>query len=75
MDERDVIRLLVEIRDLQREHLEEYRRAAQESLELQRRAVRRQEQINRLYRWVVAVSALVVAAAVISVIWLLGGFR
>ena len=75
MDERDVIRLLVEIRDLQREHLEEYRRVTEEALELQRRAVRRQEQIGRLYRWVVAASALVIIAAVVFLVWLIGGFR
>ncbi len=75
MDEKDFIHLLAEIRDLQREHLEEYRRVTGESLELQRRAVQRQEQLGRLYRRVVAASALVVAAAVVFLVWLLGGVR
>jgi hypothetical protein len=59
MDSREVIALLVEIRDLQRAHLEEYRRVTQESLELPRRSVLRQEQFARLYRGVLAVGALV----------------
>ncbi len=75
MQEKDFVHLLVEIRDLQREHLEEYRRVTKESLELQRRAVQRQEQLGRLYRRVVAVSALVLAAAVVFLVWLFGGFR
>jgi hypothetical protein len=75
MQENEFIHLLVEIRDLQQEHLEEYRRVTQESLELQRRAVARQEQIGRLYRRVVAVSSLVLGAMVVLLVWLLGGFR
>jgi len=75
VQEKDFVHLLVEIRDLQREHLEEYRRVTKESLELQRRAVQRQEQLGRLYRRVVAVSALVLAAAVVFLVWLFGGFR
>jgi hypothetical protein len=44
--ERDEIqKLLREIRDTQREHLAEYRQVTQRSLELQQRAVARQEQI------------------------------
>ena len=43
-------RLLEEIRDAQREHLTEYRRVAEQSLELQRRAVARQEQVSQLYK-------------------------
>jgi hypothetical protein len=50
MDSHDVIRLLAEIRDAQREYLAEYRRVTAESLELSRRAVQRQEQFSRLYR-------------------------
>jgi len=52
MDSHDVIRLLAEIRDAQREYLAEYRRVTAESLELSRRAVQRQEQFSRLYRHV-----------------------
>jgi hypothetical protein len=77
MDPKDFIHLLVEIRDLQREHLEEYRRVALEQLELSRKAVRRQEQISRLYQRVVAVGAFVVAlvltASGLLVAWLVRG--
>lgn len=50
MDSRDVVQLLVEIRDTQREHLAEYRRVAEESLSLSRRAVQRQQEIGKLYK-------------------------
>jgi hypothetical protein len=50
-------RLLEEIRDLQREQLAEYRRVTQQSLELQQRAVDRQQQLGRLYSRVVGVGA------------------
>src|SRR5262249_54453103 len=46
----DVRRLLEEIRDTQREHLAEYKRVTQRSLQLQEQAVARQEQMARLYR-------------------------
>ena len=46
--EERVRRLLEEIRDVQREHLAEYRRVTKESLELQQRAVARQEQTHCL---------------------------
>jgi hypothetical protein len=75
MDPKDFIHLLVEIRDVQREHLEEYRRVTRESLELQRQAVKRQEQIGRLYQRVVAVGALILFGLVLSLIYLTGGFR
>jgi len=38
--------LLEEIRDAQREYLAKYRRVTQQSLELQQRAVARQEQVS-----------------------------
>jgi hypothetical protein len=62
--------LLVEIRDLQREHLDEYRRVTQEQLELSRKAVARQEQIGRLYQRVVAVGAVALAAVGLLLVWL-----
>ena len=55
----DVRQLLVEIRDAQRESLAEYRRVTARSLELQERAVARQEQIGGLYRRVLVVGAVV----------------
>lgn len=75
MDSRDVFQLLVEIRDIQREQLEEYRRVTQESLELSRRAVQRQEQIGRLYQRVIAVGALVLVALGLYLAWIAGAFR
>jgi hypothetical protein len=75
LDPKDFIHLLVEIRDIQREHLEEYRHVTRESLELQRQAVKRQEQIGRLYQRVVAVGALVLLGLVLFLVYLFGGFR
>jgi CHASE3 domain sensor protein len=75
MDPKDFIHLLVEIRDVQREHLEEYRRVTRESLELQRQAVKRQEQIGRLYQRVVAVGALILLGLVLFLISSLRGIR
>jgi ferric-dicitrate binding protein FerR (iron transport regulator) len=64
-------RLLEEIRDAQREHLAEYRRVTQQSLELQQRAVARQEQIGRLNRRVVAVGGVLVASLLGILLYLL----
>jgi hypothetical protein len=75
MDSQDVIRLLVEIRDTQREHLEEYRRMARESLELSRLAVQRQEQFRRLYRGVLIVGGLALIALGLYLAWIAGVFR
>jgi type VI protein secretion system component VasF len=58
----DQERLLTEIRDILREQLEEYRRVTSQSLDYQRRAVLRQEQFARLYRVVLVVGALLIAA-------------
>jgi type VI protein secretion system component VasF len=54
-------RLLEEIRDTQREQLAEYRRVTQHSLELQQRAVARQEQVILIYKRVVLLGAVLVA--------------
>jgi hypothetical protein len=70
MDSPDVIRLLTEIRDAQREYLAEYRRVGAESLELSRRAVLRQEQFSRLYRRVLAVGAILLMALAVYLAWL-----
>ena len=52
-------KLLEEIRDTQREHLAEYRSVTQRSLELQKQAVVRQEQLGAMYRMVIVVGGLV----------------
>jgi len=60
MEQSDELKLLVEIRDVQREHLAEYRKVTQQSLALQKQAVARQEQIGKLYRIVVAVGGVII---------------
>ncbi|PYS85817.1 MAG: hypothetical protein DMF62_17840 [Acidobacteria bacterium] len=45
-DQSRVEKLLEEIRDAQRESLEEYKRVTSQSLELQQKAVNRQEQLG-----------------------------
>jgi ferric-dicitrate binding protein FerR (iron transport regulator) len=72
MDDGDEIRqLLREIRDAQREHLAEYRRVAERSLELQQRAVARQEQISRFSRRLAAVGGILVVALLALLVYLL----
>ena len=51
-------KLLEEIRDAQREHLAEYRKITQQSLDLQRQAVTRQEQLGVMYRRVIVAGGL-----------------
>jgi hypothetical protein len=75
MESKDFVHLLVEIRDLQREHLEEYRRVTRESLELQRRAVARQEHTARIYRWMMAFLVVVVLSGLAVVLHGLGLFH
>ena len=55
-------KLLEEIRDLQRDQLAEYRRVTQQSLELQQRAVQRQQDLGALYTRVVRLGAVLVVA-------------
>jgi sirohydrochlorin ferrochelatase len=64
-------RLLEELRDTQREHLAEYRRVTQQSLELQKRAVSRQEEIGALYRRMVLIGAPVATGLLVLLIYLL----
>ena len=64
-------RLLREIRDAQREQLAEYRRVTERSLELQQRAVTRQEQIGQLYRRLMLVGGVLVAALLMLLVYLL----
>jgi hypothetical protein len=52
-------KLLEEIRDAQREHLAEYRSVTRQSLDLQKQAVTRQEQLGVMYRRVIAVGGAV----------------
>jgi hypothetical protein len=71
MDNDEIGRLLQEIRDTQREHLAEYRRVTERSLELQQRAVIRQEQFGHLYRRILAVGGGMVAILLVLLLYVL----
>ena len=58
-----------------REYLEEYRYVTRVQLELQSKAVQRQQQIGRLYQGVVAVGGVVLIAIVVFFVWWFGRFR
>jgi len=66
-----VEKLLEEIRDAQRESLEEYKRVTMRSLELQQKAVNRQEQLGKTYRIALIASALLVIGIVILIFYVL----
>jgi hypothetical protein len=71
MDNAEIGRLLQEIRDTRREHLAEYRRVTERSLELQQRAVARQEQWGHLYRRFLVVGGGMVAILLALLVYLL----
>jgi CHASE3 domain sensor protein len=71
VDNDEIGRLLQEIRDTQREHLAEYRRVTERSLELQQRAVNRQEQWGHLYRRILVVGGGMVAILLALLLYLL----
>ena len=64
-------KLLEEIRDAQREHLAEYRSVTRQSLDLQRQAVARQEQLGDMYRRVIAVGGVLSLALLVLLVYLL----
>ena len=64
-------RLLREIRDAQREQLAEYRRVTERSLDLQQRAVARQEQMAYIYRRLLVVGGGLVAILFALLVYLL----
>jgi ferric-dicitrate binding protein FerR (iron transport regulator) len=64
-------KLLEEIRDAQREHLAEYRSVTRQSLDLQKQAVRRQEQLGTMYGRVIAVGGAASLVLVILLAYLL----
>jgi hypothetical protein len=68
VDNRDTIQLLVEIRDLHKEYLAEYRRVTQESLEIGRKSVSQQSQASTLQRRVLVGASVVLA---FFVVWLI----
>jgi hypothetical protein len=72
MDEgEDTRKILSDIRDLERQHLEEYRRISQEVLNLQRSAVERQALIGGVYKRVVAFGGIMVVALLALLVFLL----
>ena len=71
MTDADTRKLLEEIRDAQREHLAEYRRVTQQSLDLQKQAVKRQEQLGALYKQVMMAGGSVAVVLLVLLIFLL----
>ena len=71
MESDEIQKLLREIRDTQREHLAEYRNVTQRSLELQQRAVARQEQIGHFTRQIVLAGGLLVLPLLALLIYIL----
>jgi len=67
----DVRGLLTEIRDLEREHLKEYKRVSEEILSLQKSAVSRQELFGRVYRRMVLFGAVLMVALLVLLVYLL----
>jgi len=64
-------KLLEEIRDLQRENLDEYKRVTTQSLEMQKRAVDRQEQVAKIYRIALIVSAVLIIGIIALIFYIL----
>jgi cytochrome c-type biogenesis protein CcmH/NrfG len=67
----EIRQLLREIRDAQREQLAEYRRVTERSLELQQRAVGRQEQLGQLYRRLMLAGGTLVVLLLVLLVYLL----
>ena len=63
-------RLLNEILETQRAHLEEYKRVTDESLRLQRQSVEAQVRYIRLLRPMLKVGAVVIAGLIVYILWL-----
>ena len=71
----ETTKILEEIRDIQRDHLTQYREVTKRSLELQQQAVTRQEQLGKVYMRVVLAGAGLVAFVVILIFYLLTKLR
>lgn len=63
-------KLLAEILETQRAHLDEYKRVTGESLRLQRQSVEAQVRYIRLLRPMLIVGAVVIAGLLAYVLWL-----
>ena len=62
--------LLAQILEVQRAHLEEYKRVTSESLDLQRRAVEAQARHLLIYRRIVIVGSVIVGGLLAYAVWL-----
>jgi CHASE3 domain sensor protein len=71
MDTDEIGRLLKESLDTQREHLSEYRRVTERSLDLQQRAVARQEQMVQVYRKLLIIGGGLVSILLMLLVYLL----
>ena len=71
MDTDEIGRLLKASRDTQREHLAEYRRVTERSLDLQQRAVARQEQMVQVYRKLLIIGGGLVSILLMLLVYLL----
>ncbi len=67
----EVRQLLTEIRDLEREHLAEYRKVSAEILSIQRVAVDRQALFGRVYKRIVLLGSVMILALTILLVYLL----
>ena len=67
----EIIELLREIRNVQQEHLSQYKAVAERSIELQQRAVSRAEKLGKLYRIALSVSAVLVIGIILLIVYLM----
>jgi CHASE3 domain sensor protein len=74
MDTDEIGRLLKASLDTQREHLAEYRRVTERSLDLQQRAVARQEQMVQVYRWLLVIGGGLVSILLLLLVYLLARY-
>jgi CHASE3 domain sensor protein len=71
MDTDEIGRLLKASLDTQREHLAEYRPVTERSLDLQQRAVARQEQMVQVYRKLLIIGGGLVSILLMLLVYLL----
>lgn len=71
MDTDEIGRLLKAILDTQCEHLAEYRRVTERSLDLQQRAVARQEQMVQVYRRLLVIGGGLVSILLVLLVYLM----
>ncbi len=67
----EILQVLREMRDAQRQHLEEYRKTATRSMEIQEQSVQRQIQAVRIYKRALAAGSVLIIGIVALLIYLL----